>query len=127
MSERADLERFMAGDIYPASFPHREHVRMAFEMLRVHDFPESVLNYSRALQRLTARAGRPAVFNQTITVAFLSLVAERMQAAPCSDFAAFAAAHPELLDRSILDRWYPKARLASEAARRVFLLPESPR
>jgi hypothetical protein len=127
VSERPTLARFLAGELDASAFPHSEHVRMSFELLRVQDFAQSVLSYSRALQRMTARTGKPEIFNQTITVAFLALVAERMQAAVYSDFAAFEAANPDLLDRSVLDRWYPRARLASEAARRVFLLPEAPR
>jgi hypothetical protein len=127
MGEDAELARFMAGEMDPGRFPHSEHLRMSFEMLRVHDFPDALLNYSRALQRMTARVGKPQVFNQTITVAFLALVAERMLAGVHGDFAAFVAANPDLLDRTILYRWYPPERLASDAARRVFLLPEAPR
>lgn len=123
----AELERFMQGGLDLHHFPHSEHVRMSFEMLSVYDFPESVLRYSRALQRMTARAGMSHRFNQTITVAFLGLVAERMQTAGHVDFAAFAAAHPDLLDSSILMRWYSAERLSSAPARRVFLLPEVPR
>ena len=126
-SEGAGLERFLAGEVDPRRFPHREHLRMSFEMLRVYDFPESVLHYSRALQRMTARAGVPAVFNQTITVAFLALVAERLQLDAYPDFAAFEAAHPDLLDRSILGRWYAPERLATEVAHRVFVLPPATR
>lgn len=127
MSEDAGLERFMEGGADPRHFPHREHLRMSFEMLKVYDFPESVLRYSRALQRMTLGAGVPQKFNQTITVAFLALVAERMQSTGDVDFAAFAAANPDLLDSSILKRWYSPERLSSGTARRVFLLPEIPR
>jgi hypothetical protein len=120
-----DLERFVRGEVDPAQFPHREHVRMAFEMLRRHDFAEAVLHYSRALRALTLRAGKPAAFHQTVTIAFLSLIAERMEDG-AGDFAEFARAHPDLLDKSALARWYRPERLASEAARRTFLLPEPP-
>ena len=121
------LERFMRGEVDPAHFPHREHVRMAFEMLRRHDFAESVLHYSRALRAMLARIGKPEAFHQTVTIAFLSLVAERM--ARCSadaDFGALVSAHPELLDKSVLTRWYAPERLGSETARRSFLLPGQP-
>jgi hypothetical protein len=127
MSDSTELERFMSGRLDPGRFPHREHVRMGFEMLRVYDFPESLLRYSRALQQMTAKVGKPEVFNQTITVAFLALVAERMQSGPVADFDSFEAAHPDLLDRALLARWYRPERLASVAARRVFLLPEPSR
>ena len=123
-AEAADLERFVRGDVDAASFPHREHVRMAFEMLRRHDFAESAWLYSRALRLMTAKVGRPQAFNQTTTIAFLSVIAERMERGGATDFAAFVRAHPELLDKSTLSRWYRPEQLASEIARRTFVLPE---
>jgi len=38
-----ELKRFAQGACDPSNFPHREHVRMAFEMLRRHSFAETVL------------------------------------------------------------------------------------
>jgi hypothetical protein len=120
------LARFLRGDADAHEFSHREHLRMAFETLRRHDFAASVFLYSQALRLMTARAGRPEVFNQTVTIAFLSLVAERMQASDPQDFTALEHAHPELLDRDVLRRWYRPERLAQRAARHSFLLPEPP-
>ncbi len=119
-----DLERFLRGEIAAASFPHREHVRMAFEMLRRHDFAETVLHYSQALRAMAQRAGKPQAFNQTVTIAFLSLIAERLDGGGWSDFAAFALDNPDLLAKGMLARWYRPERLASERARRTFVLPE---
>ncbi len=119
-----DLARFLRGEIDPAAFSHREHVRMAFETLRRHDFLEAALHYSQALRTVTAKVGKPEKFHQTVTVAFLSLVAERMQPGRPCDFDDFAAANPDLLDKSALGRLYSAERLSSEAARTTFLLPE---
>jgi hypothetical protein len=119
-----DLERFVRGEIAAASFPHREHVRMAFEMLRRHDFAETVLHFSRALRRMAERAGKPQAFHQTLTIAFLSLIAERLEEGAWDDFVAFARDNPDLLDKGALTRWYRPERLASERARRTFVLPE---
>ena len=121
-----ELGRFVRGEIPAHEFPHREHLRMAYEMLRRHDFAESVLHYSRALRAMTARAGRPQAFHQTLTIALLSVIAERMERGTGGDFAAFERANPDLSDRSLLARWYRPERLGSEAARRTFLLPEPP-
>ena len=123
-AEAADLERFMRGEADAANFPHREHVRMAFEMLRRHDFVETAWLYSRALRLMTARVGKPEAFNQTTTIAFLSLIAERMERGGAPDFAAFVRAHPEMLDKRALSRWYRPDQLATEIARRTFVLPE---
>ena len=124
-ADSPDLARFLRVEIDPATFPHREHVRIAFEMLRRHDFPETVLHFSRTLRAMAEKVGRPEAFHQTVTIAFLSLIAERMeQCGPDADFATLVHAHPELLDKAALARWYRPERLASAAARRTFLLPE---
>jgi hypothetical protein len=124
LADCPELRRFLRGDVDAHHFPHREHLRMAFEMLRRHDFAESVYLYSQALRLMTSRAGRPEVFNQTVTIAFLSLVAERMHVSGPEDFAALERDHPELLDRRMLRRWYRPERLALSVAHRTFLMPE---
>ena len=123
-SDCPELERFVRGEIDTSAFPHREHVRMAFEMLRRHDFAESVWHFSRTLRAMAAKAGKPQAFNQTVTLAFLSLIAERMERDGAPDFAAFVRAHPEMLDKSALSRWYRPDQLSTEIARRTFVLPE---
>jgi hypothetical protein len=124
MNASADLNRFLDGQVEAAQLPHREHVRLAFEMLRRHDFAETALHYSNALKRIAANAGHPEAFNLTITLAFLALIGERMAADQAEDFETFAARNPELLDKGVLRRWYPAQRLSSALARRTFLLPE---
>ncbi len=121
-----ELERFVRGEIDTSAFPHREHVRMAFEMLRRHDFAETVWHFSRTLRAMAAKAGKPQAFNQTVTIAFLSLIAERMERDGAPDFAAFVRAHPEMLDKSALSRWYRPDQLSTEIARRTFVLPAPP-
>jgi hypothetical protein len=125
--ECPELGRFVRGEIAAAEFSHRDHVRMAFEMLKRHDFAESVWLFSRALREMAARAGKPQAFNQTVTIGFLSLIAERMEREGAQDFAAFARAHPETLDKDALARWYRPEQLTSDVARRTFVLPESGR
>ena len=127
LPECPELARFVRGEIDPAQFPHREHLRMAFEMLRRHDFAESVWLFSRALRAMAAKAGKPEAFNQTVTVAFLSLIAERIERGDAHNFADFVQAHPDTLDRAVLARWYRAERLTSDVARRTFVLPESAR
>jgi hypothetical protein len=119
-----ELLKFVRGECDAASFPHREHVRMGFEMLRRHDFAASVHHYSQALRTMARNAGKPEAFNQTVTIAFLSLIAECMARGYEGDFAALVEQHPQLLDKSALSRWYAPERLASEAARSAFLLPD---
>ncbi len=50
-----------------------------------------------------------------------------MHAGAAADFQAFERANPDLMDGSALARWYRPERLAMEAARRTFLLPDAAR
>jgi hypothetical protein len=122
-TEAGRLERFLAGELPASELSHREHVRLAWATLRRYDFAESVYRYSRALRAVAEKAGRPGKFNQTQTIAFLSLIAERL-ARGGEDFEAFAREHPELFERGLLARYYPRERLSCPLAQRTFLLPE---
>ncbi len=124
MTDLSDLARFIRGEVDPRTFPHSEHVRMAFEMLRRHDFAETAFHYSAALRAMTAKIGKPEAFHQTTTIAFLALIAERLQGGGRADFTEFAAANPDLMMKSVLKRWYSAERLASTAARATFVLPD---
>jgi hypothetical protein len=118
-----DLAMFEAGAVDPAQFPHSEHLRLAFEMLARCDFGEAITRFSRGLKLLTAKSGKPEVYHETITVAFLAVIAERRQAGPISSWETFRAANSDLLDKNCLRRWYSAEQLESKLARRTFCLP----
>ena len=121
-----DLARFLHGELDPASFHHADHVRTAFEILERHPFIEAAGPYSAGLKVLARKAGRPDAYHETITLAFLSLIAERMSERAFEDFGAFATANYDLMEKSALSRWYTPERLNSERARKVFVLPDRP-
>src|SRR4051812_15378049 len=55
-SEAADLlADFEAGRVDPAQFPHRAHVRVGFELLQRHAFPEALLHLARGLRALATK------------------------------------------------------------------------
>jgi len=119
-----ELEQFLHGDLDPACFHHADHVCTAFEILRRHEFMEAAEIYSRGLKQLAQKAGRPGGYHETITFAFLSLIAERLVVGRFTDFESFAAANPDLMEKSALVRWYAPERLNSEIARKTFVLPD---
>jgi hypothetical protein len=118
------LKAFLGGKIDARDFRHADHVRVGFELLCRHTFPDALAAYSAALKDITTRAGNPDAYHETITVAFLSLIAEHHASAGYADFEAFIADNPHLLNKSILERWYKKERLLSDIARRTFVMPD---
>ena len=97
---------------------------MAFLALSRDPFPLAFARYSEGIRQLAVHAGRPEKFNQTITGAFLSLIAERLAEHPVADFEEFLAANADLLEAALLDRYYSPERLASARAKSIYLLPD---
>lgn len=119
----AELARFQAGEFDPAAFPHRDHVRIGFELLRRHVFTDAAHRFSTGLRAMASNAGRPEAYHDTITLAFLSLIAERSAGDPHPEFAGFEQANPDLLHKHALLKWYDSERLMSPLARQTFVLP----
>lgn len=124
--EQAFVAGFRAGTLGADAFHHRDHVRMAWLYVRAHGLEAAVTRFTDDLRAFAAAKGVPRLYHATITVAYLSLVAERLAATPDPSWEAFAAAHPDLLGwkPSILDAYYSAGRLWSDQARAQFLLPD---
>ena len=118
----------MEGDGFaPGAFHHRHHVRLAWAWLERRPLHEVLPLFAAGLRRLAAAAGKPGLYHETITWAFLFLVNERRAAAGEEDWAGFAARNPDLLrwKPSLLEeRYYREETLWSEKARRTFVLPD---
>ncbi len=117
------LAAFDAGTLDPATFRHREHLRVAHALLKAGAFTAAADRMARGLKRLVARIGEPAAYHETLTVAFLSLVAEAMDGHADEGFDAFVARCPSLSDRDAVRARYGGARLDGPIARRTFVLP----
>ena len=119
-------KRFEAADIDPAAFGHEEHIRVAVDMLNAYGFADCAARYANCIRTISIEVGAPDKFNITITLAFLSLIAERLAAAPTTDCDAFVRQNQDLLSKSVLLDWYTEEQLQSDVARQVFLLPQKP-
>ncbi len=120
----AELLRFERGEFDPAAFSHCEHVRIARALLLRDCFADALPRMSHGIKAMAGKAGRPEAYNETITTAFLALVAERVLQRPGADFEEFRAAHEALFDKGALLSFYSRARLHSAEARETFLLPD---
>jgi len=118
-----ELHAFETGALDPAQFPHSEHVRLGFEMLRRYSFGEAIGRFSSGVKLLAAKAGMPQVYHETITVAFLALINERRATVPNQTWSEFSANNADLFDKRCLEKWYPAEQLGTDLARRTFCLP----
>src|SRR3954466_3828119 len=92
-------------------------------MLGRYSFGEAIARFSRGLKLLAAKAGRPQLYHETITVAFLALINERRMRSGGECWTAFEANNRDLFDKRCLEKWYGAEQLRSDLARRAFCLP----
>jgi hypothetical protein len=122
-NETALLKAFLAGHLDPQQFHHRDHVQLSYELLQEHPFSEALFYLARGLRQLAAKAGHPEVYHETITTAFLALIAERRCRERYADFADFAKRNPDLMRKEFLQQVYEPSVLKSQIAREAFILP----
>ncbi|HEY1558939.1 MAG TPA: hypothetical protein VGF94_29145 [Kofleriaceae bacterium] len=104
---------------------HRRHLELGFDVLvREPDFAAAAATFRAELRRFAG-----AKYHETITWAYLALIAERMHGRGYASAAELLAEHPDLLDHrtGALARSYDVAEItASPLARAVFVLPRRP-
>jgi hypothetical protein len=129
VQDSALLAQFRDGSLPLRSWCHRTHVRVAYLLLLRLPASAAHAEFRTCLQAYNRRHDVPdhltSGFHETLTAAWLRLVASRMPPpGQCPDSEAFCAANPELLDRSFLRRFYSPERIATWEAKRSFVEPD---
>ena len=110
----------------PERFGHRQHLQVAWWLLRAEPSPDAMVRFVDGLRRYAAHIGKPEVYHATITWAYLVLINERLaRGGRDRDWAAFERDHPELFGRELLHRYYAPATLGAALARSVFVFPDA--
>jgi hypothetical protein len=126
MTERELIERFETFSVPSEGFHHRDHVHLVWAYLRTMPVVDALRRFSTSLKRFAAHHGKTTLYHETITWAYVALIHERMEQRPGLGWDDFCRLNPDLLTwkPSILDRYYQPETLASDLARRVFILPD---
>jgi hypothetical protein len=126
MTDEQTIEQFEKSVAPGGSFHHADHVRVAFAYLTSYPFLEAAQKFSAALKRFALAQGKPGLYHETITWAYLFLIRERMARAGQQSWEEFAEQNADLLvwNDGVVQRAYRKETLASELARTVFVLPD---
>ena len=124
MTDRQLLEEFESGTLEP--FHHADHVHVAFAYLKQYPPAEALARFAGGLKHFAALHGKPNLYHETITWAYVCLIRQRMAARGPETWEAFCQANPDLLvwKDGILGRYYRQETLASERARTTFLFPD---
>lgn len=123
MTDPEFLERFDRCTL--DDFTHRDHVRLAWILLRSSDHADVADRVRTGIRRFAAHHGAAGKYHETITLGWLAVVADALDAAPAEpEFDRFLEAHPDLLDRDRLLEHYSADTLASDAARARWIEPD---
>ena len=109
------------------SFHHADHVRVAFAYLCRYPATEALQRFSTALRHFATTQGKPNLYHETITWAYLLLIRERMaRSSGTQTWNEFARQNTDLLTwkPGILAHYYRQETLASELARTTFIFPD---
>jgi hypothetical protein len=125
LSDREFVAAFESLKLGNDQFRHYDHVRLAWIYLR-DTGPDGGIDVPQATERMAQgirafalhHGGSLEKFHETITRAFVRLVAAHMRETPeMNPFSAFAAANPRLFDPQLPFEFYSRARLMSPEAR----------
>lgn len=119
------VQAFETATLDPSRFHHREHLYVAWCYLRALPLEEALVRYVVNLRRMTIALGAPEKFHATVTWAYVVLLAAAMERMPGASFEDLLGENPALLDHrsGALYDHYDAATLASDDARRRFVLP----
>lgn len=120
------FERFVDTTLPADQFHHQQHVEVAWLFIRQYGMPAALGEFTAAIRRFADAKGATGLYHETITWAFLLLIAERQATCTAATWPQFAGANPDLLvwKPSILSRYYSRQLLTSDLAKRVFLFPD---
>jgi hypothetical protein len=120
------VREFEEATLDPGGFDHEAHILVGWRYLQELSLADAISRFTRAIKRLTHKLGVSSKYHETITWFYLIKIAERCRDDADADWTAFKAANPDLFawNPSLVDKYYSKALLASDTARRTFLFPD---
>jgi hypothetical protein len=98
---------------------------VAFAYVSEFAFPQAVTRFRDALTRFAVAAGKPHLYHETITFAYLVLINERSAGRELT-WDEFSRQNPDLLvwKGGVLARYYRPETLNSDLARQAFVFPD---
>jgi hypothetical protein len=118
---------FERGQMPDGGFHHQQHVRVAWIYLGQQPLVPALARFIDALKQFALAQGQPDLYHETITVAFLLLIEDRIaRHGRGAAWDEFAAAHADLVSgaSSLLARYYSRDLLMSPVARTRFVWPD---
>jgi hypothetical protein len=113
MTDQEFVRAFERCELSPDLFHHRDHIRLARIYVELEGAAKATERFKSSLRKFAAHIGKSEKYHETITVAWMRLVAS-----------ATDGDVEKLMDKAYLERFYSPELLATDAARAGFVEPD---
>jgi hypothetical protein len=118
-------QAFLRGSLPPGQFHHRDHLRLAWLLVRRLGAEAAGGVVASGIQRFAAHHGQASKYHETLTQFWVRLVGHMAQARPdIADFETFLATFPQLLDTGLPYRHWQREMMGGAAARARWVEPD---
>lgn len=125
MTDDEFLHAFFGGTLPNAAFHHRDHLRLAWLVVRRHGAASAPDIVGRGIRRFAERHGHGHRYHETMTRFWVRLVAHAAGHRPAiAEFDRFLDAFPMLLDASLPFRHWSRDALLAQPARSAWRDPD---
>jgi hypothetical protein len=114
------LAAFESCTLAPSQFRHADHLRLAWIYLHRHPLDEALARVRSGIQAFAAHHGATGLYHETITAAWVRLLASHDE----PTFAEFLARHEARLGKDLLHKFWTPELLASAAAKSAWVAPD---
>jgi hypothetical protein len=121
------IAQFESCTLSGENFHHQDHVRLAWLYLCRYSLIDALIRFSEGLKRFAISKGKAGLYHETITIAYIFLIHERMKRNSIEQsWQEFADDNTDLLDwkNNVLKGFYREETLFSDFARSVFVFPD---
>jgi len=106
------------------AFGHRSHVALAWTYLQMSDQALAECRMGSAIRQVASMHGTPEKYHETLTIAWVRLVALHVRSQKWTDFDEFLAHNADLLDRQLPGHHYSTDLLQGATARAAWVDPD---
>jgi hypothetical protein len=127
MNDEEFLSGFENCTLPATSFHHADHVRAVWLYLNRYPALQALAKFSESLKRFATANGKPNLYHETITWAYVFLIHERIERNRRDEnWLEFTERNADLFDwkNSILKSYYREETLRSDLARKTFVFPD---
>ena len=125
MNDDDFVQAFVDGSLPPGQLHHRDHLRLAWLLIRRFDVELAGSTIASGIQRFAAVHGHAAKYHETLTRFWVRIVGHLVHVRPdIADFETFIATCPQLLDKGLPYRHWQHETMGSATARARWVEPD---